>query len=228
MIRILMGDTSPLFLRGARASVQEQDDMEVVGEVTDKQDFLTVAVALNPDVIIYSTSQSNATAHDLTRSLHLQIPNSAVILFSEEEDEDELFKAVKAGACAFLLKTTNADEFLDTVRKVARGEHVIDDVVMTRPSMASKVLNEFSTLNDDTPQEIRPLFAPLSPREIEILEQICKGSSNKLIARTLAISEQTVKNHITSILKKLAVNDRTEAVIYSLRRGWITVDSLGQ
>ena len=227
MIRVLMGDTSPLFLRGARAALQEQGDMEIVGEVPDSRDFLTVAVELNPDVIIYSTSQSNGAAHDLTRSLHLQLPNSAVILFSEEEDEEELFKAVKAGACAFLLKTTNADEFLDTVRRVAMGEHVIDDVVLN-PSMASKVLNEFSTLNDDTPQEIRPLFAPLSPREIEILEQICKGSSNKLIARTLSISEQTVKNHITSILKKLAVNDRTEAVIYSLRRGWITVDALGQ
>jgi DNA-binding NarL/FixJ family response regulator len=228
MIRVLMGDTSALFLRGARAAVQDQDDMELVGEVSENRDFLTLAVELNPDVIIYSTSQSNGAAHDLTRSLHLQLPNSAVVLFSEEEDEEELFKAVKAGACAFLLKTTNADEFLDTVRRVAGGEHVIDDVVLTRPSMASKVLNEFSTLNDDTPQEIRPLFAPLSPREIEILEQICKGSSNKLIARTLSISEQTVKNHITSILKKLAVNDRTEAVIYSLRRGWITVDALGQ
>jgi len=228
MIRVLMGDTSPLFLRGARATLQEQEDIEIVGEVTESRDFLTVAVELDPDVIIYSTSQSNGAAHDLTRSLHLQLPNSAVILFSEEEDEDELFRAVKAGACAFLLRTTNADEFLETIRRVAKGEHVIDDVVLTRPSMASKVLNEFSTLNDDTPQEIRPLFAPLSPREIEILEQICKRSSNKLIARTLSISEQTVKNHITSILKKLAVNDRTEAVIYSLRRGWITVDSLGQ
>ena len=229
MIRVLMGDTSPLFLRGARATVQEQDDMEVIGEVTDSRDFLTVAIELNPDVIIFGTGQaSSGTPHDLTRLLHLQLPNSGVILFSEEEDEDELFRAVKAGACAFLLKTTNTNEFLDAVRRVAAGEHLIDEVVMTRPSMASKVLNEFSTLTDDTPQEIRPLFAPLSPREIEILEQICKGSSNKLIARTLSISEQTVKNHITSILKKLAVNDRTEAVIYSLRRGWISVDALGQ
>jgi DNA-binding NarL/FixJ family response regulator len=231
MIRVLMGDTSPLFLRGARATVEEQADMELAGAVAENQDLLTVAMLLNPDVIIYGTAQSNGaagTAHDLTRALHLQLPNTAVILFSEEEDEEELFKAVKAGASAFLLKTTNTSEFLDTVRRVATGEHVIDDVVLTRPSMASKVLNEFSTLTDDTPQEIRPLFAPLSPREIEILEQICRGSSNKLIARTLSISEQTVKNHITSILKKLAVNDRTEAVIYSLRRGWITVDALGQ
>src|SRR4051812_32160156 len=116
MIRVLMGDTSPLFLRGARAAVQEQEDMEIVGEVTESRDFLTLAVDLDPDVIIYSTSQSNGTAHDLTRSLHLQLPNSAVILFSEEEDEEELFRAVKAGACAFLLRTTNADEFLETIR----------------------------------------------------------------------------------------------------------------
>jgi DNA-binding NarL/FixJ family response regulator len=228
MIRVLFGDTAPLFLRGARASIEDQSDMELVGAATDGSDLLRLALEVNPDVIIYSLGQFEGHAPELTRTLHLRVPNAGVILFTEEENEEELFDAVKAGACAYLLKTTHDADFLSTVRRVANGEHVIDDSLLTRPAIASKVLNEFSTLNDDTPQEFRPLFAPLSPREIEILEQICKGSSNKLIARALNISEQTVKNHITSILKKLAVNDRTEAVIYSLRRGWISVDSLGR
>jgi DNA-binding NarL/FixJ family response regulator len=86
------------------------------------------------------------------------------------------------------------------------------------------VLSQFNTLAEETRE---PIFAPLSPREIEILEQISRGNSNKQIARILAISDQTVKNHITSILKKLAVNDRTEAVVYSLRQGWIKMEALG-
>jgi DNA-binding NarL/FixJ family response regulator len=228
MIRVLFGDTAPLFLRGARASIEDESDMELLGVASNGDELLHMAMELSPDVIVYGLEQSDGQTHELTRTLHLRVPMAGVILFTEEEDEEEIFEAVKAGACAYLQKTTLAEDFLTTVRRVASGEHVIDDSLLSRPAIASKVLNEFSTLNDDTPQEFRPLFAPLSPREIEILEQICKGSSNKLIARALNISEQTVKNHITSILKKLAVNDRTEAVIYSLRRGWITVDSLGK
>ncbi len=228
MIRVLISDAYPLFRRGAGASIQEEDDMELVGETEDGQELLPLAIGLDPDVIVYGVSSLDARGPDVTRALHLQLPNTGVILMSDEDDEQMLFEAVKTGARAYLLKTTSAGEFVDTVRRVARGEHVIDETLLSRPTIASKVLNEFSSLNDDTPQEFRPLLAPLSPREIEILDQICKGGSNKQIARTLAISEQTVKNHITSILKKLAVNDRTEAVIYSLRRGWISVDSLGK
>src|SRR3712207_1528538 len=98
MIRVLLGDTSPLFLRGARAAIREQDDMEIVGEVREGDDFPTLAVELDPDVIIYGTHQSGGRAHDLTRSLRLHAPNSRVVLFAEEEDEEVLFAAVKAGA----------------------------------------------------------------------------------------------------------------------------------
>ena len=228
MIRVLVADVSPLFRRGAAGTLGAEEDMEVVGEAEEGGELLALATHLDPDVVVYGISSLDARSPDVTRSLHLQLPNAGIILISDEDDEELLFEAVKTGVSAYLLKTVPAEEFLSTVRRVARGEHVIDEALMTRPAIASKVLNEFSTLNDDTPQEFRPLLAPLSPREIEILDQICKGGSNKQIARTLAISEQTVKNHITSILKKLAVNDRTEAVIYSLRRGWISVDALGK
>jgi DNA-binding NarL/FixJ family response regulator len=132
---------------------------------------------------------------------------------------------VKSGASALALRRAPAEEILAIIRRVGAGEHVIDEDLVSRPHVAARMLREFSSLSDETPQEIQPLIAPLSPREIEVLEQITGGNSNKQIARKLGISEQTVKNHMTSILKKLAVNDRTEAVLYSLRRGWISIEA---
>lgn len=226
MIRVLIADSSPLFRKGMCATIQEQSDMQVVGEAETADDLIHLATDLSPDVIICGINSADVGGPELTRSLHLRLPNSGVILFTDAEDEEQIFEAVKAGACAYLLKTTGAEELASTIRRVGSGEHVIDETLLVRPSIASKVLQQFNTIGDDTPQEIQPLLAPLSPREIEILEQICQGNSNKQIGRALFISEHTVKNHITSILKKLAVNDRTEAMVYSLRRGWIRVDPI--
>jgi DNA-binding NarL/FixJ family response regulator len=200
--------------------------MEVVADTDDSAEAIRLAKQLEPDIVVCGLKLHGAGGIEVTRNLRLHLPNTWIILMAKEEDEESLFKAVKAGASAYILDDTRADPFLDTVRRVARGEHLIDEDILTHPGIASKVLSQFNTLAEET-KEREPIFAPLSPREIEILEQISRGNSNKQIARILAISDQTVKNHITSILKKLAVNDRTEAVVYSLRQGWIKMEALG-
>ena len=113
------------------------------------------------------------------------------------------------------------------VRRVGHGEYLINENVLSRPFVASRVLDEFRELSQvDSATE--SVFSPLTPREVEILDCVARGNSNKEIARLLSISDQTVKNHITSILRKLAVNDRTQAVIYALRHGWIKIADTAQ
>ena len=137
-----------------------------------------------------------------------------------DEDEDALFDAIKAGAAAFILKDVGPDDLVTIIRRVVAGEYLINDKVFAKPAVASRVLKEFRELAVYG-QEAAPIFAPLSPREVEILDNIAQGMTNKQVAYALSISEQTVKNHMSSILRKLSVNDRTQAVVYAMRQGWI-------
>ena len=137
-----------------------------------------------------------------------------------DEDEDALFDAIKAGAAAFILKDVGPDDLVTIIRRVVAGEYLINDKVFSKPAVASRVLKEFRELAVYG-QEAAPIFAPLSPREVEILDNIAQGMTNKQVAYALSISEQTVKNHMSSILRKLSVNDRTQAVVYAMRQGWI-------
>jgi DNA-binding NarL/FixJ family response regulator len=222
--RILIAHRYALFREGVRKAVAGVSGAEVVGEAPDGATCLALATTFAPDVLVCGSTLSDMSGLELTRSLRIRMPNTGVILMAESEDEDAIYTALKAGARGLILEIATPAELTQLVERVARGEHTLDDNLMSRPDMATKVLHAFSALGEGTPQELQPLLAPLSPREIEILDQISKGNSNKQIARNLTISDQTVKNHITSILKKLAVNDRTEAVVFSLRRGWISID----
>ena len=141
-------------------------------------------------------------------------------VLTERETDDEFFRAIKMGAAAYLSKTIEPADLLSTIGQVARGEYPINAAVLSRRSIASKVLGEFRALSVYGARA-PSIFAPLSPREVQILEVIMSGSTNKQIAHELSISEQTVKNHVSSILRKLSVNDRTQAVVHAIRKGWI-------
>ena len=143
-----------------------------------------------------------------------------MIVLSTSEDEEDLFAAIRSGAAAFILKDVGPEDLVEIIRRVAAGEFLINDKVFSKPAVASRVLKEFRELAVYG-QEAQPIFAPLSPREVEILDNIAQGMTNKQVAYALSISEQTVKNHMSSILRKLAVNDRTQAVVYAMRQGWI-------
>jgi DNA-binding NarL/FixJ family response regulator len=220
-IRVMIVDEHPLFRQGCRSALEASGDCTVVAEASDSRTGLDVARTQLPDVVLIDALLSTNDALELARQLRHSSPRVAIIMLTAFEDEEQLFQSMKLGAAAYLLKGLSADELVDAVRQVSRGTYIINDNVLSRPTVASRVLRTFREMTAEEPPEVQPLYSPLSNREIEILDYIARGNSNKEIAKSLKISDQTVKNHITSILKKLSVNDRTAAVVHALKHGWI-------
>jgi DNA-binding NarL/FixJ family response regulator len=225
--RILLVDDHPLFRQGIRWTLEAQHDMEVVGEVSDGQAAIQQADFLTPDVIVCDINLPGMNGLEVTRILRRRHPQCAIIVLTMHQDDEQLFNSIRVGAAAYATKDISPEELVSMVRRVGHGEYLINENVLSRPFVASRVLDEFRELSQvDSATE--SVFSPLTPREVEILDCVARGNSNKEIARLLSISDQTVKNHITSILRKLAVNDRTQAVIYALRHGWIKITDSAQ
>jgi DNA-binding NarL/FixJ family response regulator len=194
--------------------------MDIVGEAADARAALDLSMELNPDIVLMDLSLPAPGGIEATQRIKRELPSTGIVMLAVDEDEDALFDAIKAGAAAFILKDVGPDDLVTIIRRVTHGEYLINDKVFARPAVASRVLKEFRELAVYG-QEAAPIFAPLSPREVEILDNIAQGMTNKQVAYALSISEQTVKNHMSSILRKLSVNDRTQAVVYAMRQGWI-------
>jgi DNA-binding NarL/FixJ family response regulator len=220
--RVLIVDDHPLFRQGLAWVLRAEPDFEVAGEAASGEEALDRALALRPDVVVCDVQLPGANGVEVARRLKVHLPDVAVVLLSAFDDEDQLFEAARVGAAGFFLKDADPAPIIDGVRRAARGEIVLDERTIGRPAVASRVLREFQRMSGDE-RGIQPLLVPISAREMEILELIAQGKSNKQIAQVLFLSDQTVKNHITSILRKLAVNDRTQAVVFALRQGWIQV-----
>jgi DNA-binding NarL/FixJ family response regulator len=219
-VRILIVDDHALFRVGIRNILEQEADFEIVAEADDARSAMDASFATNPDVILMDLSLPAPGGIETTQRVKRELPSAAIVVLSTEEDEDALFDAIKAGAAAFILKDIAPEDLVMIIRRVVAGEYLINDKVFSRPAVASRVLKEFRELAVYG-QEAAPIFAPLSPREVEILDNIAQGMTNKQVAYALSISEQTVKNHMSSILRKLSVNDRTQAVVYAMRQGWI-------
>jgi DNA-binding NarL/FixJ family response regulator len=209
-----------------RFTIEAEKDFEVVGEASDGQQAIQMAENLMPEIVLIDINLPGMNGLEVARVIKRRQPQLAIIVLTVYEDDEQLFNAIKVGAAAYSPKDITPQELIAILRSVARGHYLINDNVLSKPLVASRVLNQFRELAT-VEQDVEPLFAPLTSREIEILDCIARGNSNKEIARVLNISDQTVKNHITSILRKLAVNDRTQAVIYALRHGWIKMSEQG-
>ena len=220
--KILLVDDHALFRVGMRQILEREPDFDIVGEAEDSRDAFSLAVEQSPDIILLDLSLPAPGGIETTQRIKREVPSTGIIALVVVEDEDQLFEAIKAGAAAFILKDINPEDLVTIIRRVRAGEYLINDKVFSRPSVASRVLKEFRELAVYG-QEAAPIFAPLSPREVEILDNIAKGMTNKQVAYALTISEQTVKNHMSSILRKLSVNDRTQAVVYAMKQGWIRI-----
>ncbi|HVA86898.1 MAG TPA: response regulator transcription factor [Candidatus Saccharimonadales bacterium] len=218
--RILLVDGHALFRVGVRNILEHEPDFIVVGEASDSRTAIDMAVALSPDIILMDLNLPNPGGIETTQRIKRELQPAGIIVLAVNEDEEALFDAIKAGAAAFILKDVGPDDLVTIIRRVFAGEYLINDKVFAKPAVASRVLKEFRELAVYG-QEAAPIFAPLSPREVEILDNIAQGMTNKQVAYALSISEQTVKNHMSSILRKLSVNDRTQAVVYAMRQGWI-------
>ena len=219
-IRILLVDDHALIRVGMRSILEGEPDMEIVGEAADPRSALEAALETSPDIVLMDLSLPAPGGIEATQRIKRELPSCGIIVLAADEDEDALFEAIKAGAAAFILKDVGPDDLVTIIRRVSDGEFLINDKVFAKPAVASRVLKEFRELAVYG-QEAAPIFAPLSPREVEILDNIAQGMTNKQVAYALSISEQTVKNHMSSILRKLSVNDRTQAVVYAMRQGWI-------
>jgi DNA-binding NarL/FixJ family response regulator len=221
-VRILLVDDHALFRLGMRQILEQEPDFDIVAEADDSRSAFEAAEQHDPDIVLLDLSIPAPGGIETTQRIKREVPSAGIIALAVAEDEDMLFDAIKAGAAAFILKDIGPDDLVTIIRRVNGGEYLINDKVFARPAVASRVLKEFRELAVYG-QEAAPIFAPLSPREVEILDNIAKGMTNKQVAYSLSISEQTVKNHMSSILRKLSVNDRTQAVVYAMKQGWIRI-----
>lgn len=223
-IRVIIIDEQPLFREGIRATLQRMGDCAIVGESTNAIEVIDLARTANPDVALIDAGLTSSDPLEIARQARHIAPRMAVVILTPSEDEERLFQSIKVGAAAYCTRNISPEELMDAVRKVSRGEYLINDDVLSKPQIANRVLKSFREMTvEEEETEPKDVYSPLSSREVEILDYIARGNSNKEIAKSLKISDQTVKNHITSILKKLSVSDRTAAVVHALRHGWIKI-----
>lgn len=221
MIKVLVADKQPFFRQGIRTVFGQQDDIEVLGEVGSEEELFSLINSSFPDVILFDVDLSGESNLALVKAIKRQIPSAAVIVMTPRPSNEELFEAIKARASGYLNRNVSIEEVLANIRKAAAGGHPINDTFLAQPKVAQKVLEQFQELSWG--KEIEDFVSPLSPRETEILGYMARGFLNKQIAETLSISEQTIKNHVTSILRKLDANARTQAVVTAIKRGLIKV-----
>ena len=218
-LTILIVDKQPIFRQGLRQALSLYEDMEVIGEYAPGPDTWNIVESLSPDVVLLDVDTPSLDGFDVARQIAIRCPKVAVVILTSNPDDDQLFRAIKSGAFAFLGKDIAADRLAGILRRVGQGEYPINDSLLNRPSAARQVLQLFQSYSL---KNIDTLMTPLSHREMEILKYVAEGNANKRIASVLNISEQTIKNHITSIMRKLNANDRTHAVVLAIRNGWLS------
>jgi len=212
-IRILLVDDQALFREGLRTLLSVQGDLEVVGEAGNGEEALRLALSLRPAVVLMDLQMPVLDGVAATRRLHESLPECRVIVLTTFDDDEYVFEGLRAGAVGYLLKDAPSAKLIEAIRAAARGESFLE------PSVAAKVVAEFMRLANQAPRLAEPLVEPLSEREREILRLVASGASNREIAARLVIAEGTVKNHVTNILAKLDVKDRTQAALRARELG---------
>lgn len=220
-ITLLIVDDHPLFRQGLREVLNAEPDLTVIGEASDGEEALRVARELSPRVVLMDINIPTINGLQVARRLRQEVPSARAVILTGYDDDEQVFHAIRAGAYAYFPKDVTPQKIIEAVREVNAGRYVINDLMMDDAQLAPwlfKQTERFGIVEGELGDEA---FVPLSPREMEILQHITRGLSNKEIAHQLRISHQTVKNHMTSILRKLNVEDRTQAAVYALRRGWV-------
>jgi DNA-binding NarL/FixJ family response regulator len=213
-VRVLIVDDQALFRAGLRTLLSTRSELEVVGDAENGEQALALAASLRPDVVLMDLKMSVLDGVAATRRLRVQSPDCRVVALTTFEDDELVFEALRAGALGYLLKDAPVERLVEAILAAARGESVL------QPSVASKVLAELSRLaNTTTRPALAPELAKLSEREREVLQLLSRGASNKEIAGALFLAEGTVKNHVTAILDKLGVADRTQAALRARELG---------
>jgi DNA-binding NarL/FixJ family response regulator len=215
LIKILLVDDQPLFREGLRTLLSVHSDFEIVGEAGNGQEAINLARSYRPSVVLMDLQMPVLDGVAATRHLHQEYPQCRVIVLTTFDDDEMVFDGLRAGAVGYLLKDAPSEKLAEAIRVAARGESFL------QPSVAAKVVAEFARLTRKTVEHSNSFSEPLSEREVEILRLIASGASNREIADCLFLAEGTVKNHVTSILGKLGVRDRTQAAIKAKDMGLV-------
>jgi two-component system response regulator DegU len=219
-IKAMIIDEQALFRAGVRQALSGQPDLEIL-ECDPTQNPLETIEANLPDVVLLGSDLTSLSGIDLGRKIAQYYPNTKVIVLSPDPNDQELFEVIKTAAAACMSKKASADDLASTIRRAYKGEYPINESLMTRPKVARQVLDQFHGFR----KTMEGITAPLTKRETQILTYVAEGNTNKEIARILSISEQTIKNHVSAILRKLNANDRAHAVTLALQSGWISPEA---
>jgi len=207
-IRVLLVDDQRLVREGLRVLLDLTPDIRVVGEAGDGSEVVDQVALTRPDVVLMDVRMPELDGVAATRLLQNEHPEVKVIILTTFDDDEYVFEGLRSGAAGYLLKDAPSEQLAEAIRAVARGE------VFIQPSVTGKVVAEFARLSErDHRRQVQPLIEPLSAREIEVLALLAEGLSNREIGERLCIAAGTAKNHISSILSKLDVRDRTQAVL---------------
>lgn len=223
-IKVLIIEDHPLFREGLERALSLEDDIAVIGMAKDGAEGLRYMRQLSPDVIILDVNLPDLNGLQVAQKLTSERPEIGVVMLTAYHDTAQVLYAMRAGASAYCAKDISPDALVDILRKVAAGYYVVNDKQMTKDQLEDWIQQEIEAIIGPHSDEPDQHFIPLSPRETEILQSVTRGMSNKEIATDLGISQQTVKNHMTSILRKLNVEDRTQAAVTALRHGWVRIE----
>ena len=215
-IKVLIVDDHSLFRRGIADVLSSCDDLEVVGEAVDGLEGIEKVRQLKPDVILMDLNMPNCTGLEAIQALQTELPEGNVLILTVSEMEEDLFASIKYGAKGYLLKNAEPDELIQAIYHVAKGESII------LPLMATKLLTEFQNLSSGRKKKPDEDEAGLSPREREVLQLVAKGATNREIADSLYISENTVKTHLQNIMEKLHLANRSQAAAYAIQKGLVS------
>ncbi|MBF4501330.1 response regulator transcription factor [Savagea sp. SN6] len=223
MTTILIVDDHQLFREGVKRILDFEESFEVVAEGDDGTDVIDLYMEHRPDVVLMDINMPRMNGVEATEQLIAQFPDAKVIMLSIHDDESYVTHALKSGALGYMLKEMDASEIIQAIKVVSNGGSYL------HPKITHNLVQEFRRLSEREHKgsfqqaEIRRPLHLLTKRECEVLQLLTDGQSNRVIGETLFISEKTVKNHVSSILQKMNVNDRTQAVVMAIKNGWVEV-----
>ncbi|MCI0399272.1 MAG: response regulator transcription factor [Chloroflexi bacterium] len=224
-IKLFIVDDHPVFRQGLRDVLETDPQLQVVGEAANGEVAIDLVNEVEPDVILMDINLPDIMGLQVTRQVKARHPHMKVVVITGYDDVEQVFHAIRAGASAYCPKDITPEALIGTIYAVRDGQYVVGEQKMSHDEIIRWVEEKVGRLSGSLITESEDSFVPLSPREMEILEHVTHGKSNKEIAYELGISHQTVKNHMTAILRKLRVDDRTQAAVYALSRGWVRLEN---
>lgn len=228
-IKILLIDDHHIFREGVKKIIEMEEDLMVVGEGSDGEEALALVEELHPDVVLMDINMPKMNGVEATAAIFERSPNSKVIILSIHDEEAYVYKTLQSGANGYLLKEMDVDALIEAIRVVVAGGAYV------HPKVTGKLIEEFRRMKEEEetgynfygdsvsvkPTEYRLPYHLLTKRECEVLQLMAEGKSNRAIGELLFISEKTVKNHVSNVLQKMDVQDRTQAVVEAIKNGWV-------